>query len=74
MKKQAIILGGIVIVAISSMSGTALSFLKDDQWSNFTQSWKTPLVIHQKKVVIAEDHSNQNKSKKDSIKIRITKR
>ena len=72
MKKQAIILGGIVIVAISSMSGAALSFLKDEQWSNYTQSWKIPLVIHMKKTVIAEENTNQNR--KDSIKVRITKR
>jgi hypothetical protein len=72
MKKQAVILGGIVIVAISSMSGTALSFLQDEQWSNYTQSWKTPLVIQSKKTVIAEEKTDQNR--KDSIKVRITKR
>jgi hypothetical protein len=72
MKKQAIILGGIVIVAISSMSGTALSFLQDEQWSNYIQNWSIPLVIPAKKAVIAEEKVNENK--KDSINVRITRR
>jgi hypothetical protein len=72
MKKQAVILGGIVIVAISSMSETALSFLQEEQWSNYAQSWKIPLVVRSKKMVIAEERINANK--KDSIKRRIKER
>jgi hypothetical protein len=67
MKKQAVILGGIVIVVISSMGGTtALSFLADQQWSNYVQSWKTPKVVgEKKKLSIAEN---------DTITICISKR
>lgn len=74
MKKQAVILGGIVIVALSSsMSEAALSFLKDDQWSNYTQSWKTPLVVRSKRATIAQEkelESNKNDSIDKGIKRR----
>lgn len=73
MKKQAIIIGGIVIVAISSMSGAALSFLKDDQWSNYTQSWKTPMEIRSKRRTIAEQNFLRYNDK-DSMSRQIKKR
>lgn len=66
MKKQAVILGGIVIVAISSFSGTsALSLLSEQQWSNYIQTWKEPHVVgNEQKPAIAKD---------DSITVCITK-
>lgn len=66
MKKQAVILGGIVIVAISSFSGTsALSLISEQQWSNYIQTWKEPHVI-------GKDQSSAI-AKDDSITVCITK-
>jgi hypothetical protein len=41
MKKQSFVWVGIAIIVISSLSEAALSILKKDQWSNYTQSWET---------------------------------
>lgn len=54
MKKQSIILIGIVIVILSWLSEVALAMIDEEKWSNYIHSWETKWSTPIKKKLIVE--------------------
>jgi hypothetical protein len=68
MKRQIIMIGAIIIVAISGLGGTsALSSQAQQEWSHFVQTWNTPSVVGNKKKEVEARVTD------DTITICITK-
>jgi hypothetical protein len=58
MKKKAMVLVGVVIVAMTSLGNIALSLVEDPQWTPYVQSWNRKLPT---------EKTNIKAKKRDSI-------